>query len=170
MDHMEFGRRKAVEAELHAATIAALRDVLDGKPTARVVPQSLVWDASSHFLMYPCMLGIRTLNVETHDTVRMTGKVESTERFCSLALYQGVPTISSQMSRALGVAGAVPIMGAVQGDATRVDPTLFATSWKRQRFFCFSNREPADVRPSDYATYVPMAFATREHEQTCVCE
>lgn len=52
---------------------------------------SVLFDESGHFLIYPTLLGIKVVNLETNAISRLLGKVENTERFLGLALYQGVP-------------------------------------------------------------------------------
>jgi carbohydrate-binding DOMON domain-containing protein len=52
---------------------------------------SVVFDESGSFLLYPTMLGVKAVNLATNAVPRLLGKVENTERFLQLALYQGVP-------------------------------------------------------------------------------
>ncbi|KAK4527437.1 hypothetical protein GAYE_SCF39G5359 [Galdieria yellowstonensis] len=117
----DFGRRMAREKELGKA-IAERQENLS-------LP-NVVFDSSGHFILYATLLGIKIVNVETNKLVRMIGLPENTERFLMLALYQGVPQ--------------VPI-GSIQRINSTPDPTVFATSLDRQRFFLFTNREPSDA-------------------------
>ncbi|GJQ11267.1 hypothetical protein GpartN1_g3058.t1 [Galdieria partita] len=117
----DFGRRMAREKELNKA-IAERQEQLS-------LP-NVVFDESNHFILYSTLLGIKIVNVETNKLVRMIGLPENTERFLMLALYQGVPQ--------------VPV-GSVQRINETPDPTIFATSLDRQRFFLFTNREPSDA-------------------------
>ncbi|GJD09502.1 Peptidyl-prolyl cis-trans isomerase CYP71 [Galdieria sulphuraria] len=117
----DFGRRMAREKELSKA-IAERQEQLS-------LP-NVVFDESNHFILYSTLLGIKIVNVDTNKLVRIIGLPENTERFLMLALYQGVPQ--------------VPI-GSVQRINETPDPTIFATSLDRQRFFLFTNREPSDI-------------------------
>ena len=93
------------------------------------------------------------------------GKVENTERFLSLALYQGVPRISSQyaLQRDTAAGRSGPIMSQQQqqasggqgggasssGPASLADPTIIVTAFRRNRFFMFTRREPAEMLEVD---------------------
>lgn len=51
-----------------------------------------VFDESGTLLLYPSLLGIKVVNLETNQVCRILGKVENTQRFLRIALYQGVAT------------------------------------------------------------------------------
>ncbi len=51
----------------------------------------MVFDESGNFLLYPTLLGVKVVNLVTNGISRVLGKVENSERFLGLALYQGVP-------------------------------------------------------------------------------
>ena len=68
--------------------------------------------------------------------MRVLGKIENTERFVGVALYQGEP-----LSNPRGSAGSG---GAVSSQEKLYDPTFVATAFKKHRFYIFSKREPAD--------------------------
>jgi hypothetical protein len=59
---------------------------------------SVVFDETGQLLVYPTLLGIKVVNLTSNGVARLLGKVENTERFLRLALYQGVP-------KKVGVAG-----------------------------------------------------------------
>jgi peptidylprolyl isomerase domain and WD repeat-containing protein 1 len=71
------GRRQAVERELEKDKEAPM-------PNA-------IFDESGNFLLYPTLLGIKMVNVVSNALVKILGKVENTERFLRVALFQGVP-------------------------------------------------------------------------------
>ena len=77
LEAIDFGRRLAAERE-RVADPGALAS-------------NAVFDDSGHFLLVPTLLGIKVINLETNRVVRVLGKVESTERFVRVALFQGVP-------------------------------------------------------------------------------
>ena len=74
------------------------------------------------------------VNLVTNRVCRILGKVENTERFLGLALYQGIP----------GTGGRTKRMGAGISPAES-DPMLVACAYKRQRLYLFSRREPPDT-------------------------
>ena len=73
------GRRQAVERELEKDKEAPM-------PNA-------IFDESGNFVLYPTLLGIKMVNVVSNALVKILGKVENTERFMRVALFQGVPKI-----------------------------------------------------------------------------
>lgn len=62
--------------------------------------------------------------------VRILGKVENTERYWRLALFQGAPA-----KRKTKLLSAGP-----ESKAPAADPLLVALAYKRQRFYVFSRR------------------------------
>ena len=73
----------------------------------------------------------------SNKVARIIGKVENTERFLRIALFQG-----SLMKRAGAIAR---LPGGSDGKTTEADPTIVATAFQRQRFYLFSKREPEDA-------------------------
>ncbi len=49
---------------------------------------NVVFDNTGHFIIYPGLVGVKIVNVETNRVCRVLGKVESGERFTALSLYQ----------------------------------------------------------------------------------
>ena len=74
------------------------------------------------------------MNLITNRVCRILGKVENTERFLGLTLYQGIPGTGGRTKR-LG-AGISP---------SESDPMLVACAYTRQRLYMFSRREPPDT-------------------------
>ncbi len=75
----------------------------------------------------------QVVNLVSNRVARILGKVENTERFLRIALYQGIPGAAAKAKRA--GAGRAPV----------ADPTLVATAAGRPRLFLFSRREPDDA-------------------------
>ncbi|KXZ54623.1 hypothetical protein GPECTOR_4g688 [Gonium pectorale] len=130
LEDIDFGRRMAVERELAAAP-----EETHGTPNA-------VFDESGNFLLYGTLLGVKVVNLVTNKVVRILGKVENTERYLTLALYQGAPRGKASKLRGLPTAEQVDKM---LGGA---DPTLFACAFRKQRFYLFTQREPTE--PEDH--------------------
>ncbi|SAM00030.1 hypothetical protein [Absidia glauca] len=122
LDDMEFGRRLAVDKEL--------------EKTAQSQHVNAVFDDSGHFVMYATLLGIKVVNITTNKVVRLIGKSE-THRFLNLALYQGAPRKKGIYTLAMAASD-----NAVIKEREALDPTLFCTAFKRNRFFMFSRRDP----------------------------
>ncbi|RIA92413.1 peptidyl-prolyl cis-trans isomerase cyp15 [Glomus cerebriforme] len=122
LDDMEFGRRLAVEREL--------------EKTSQASTMNAVFDESSNFIIYPTMLGIKIVNLKTNKVVRLIGKTEP-HRFLNLSMYQGAPKRKALITMELA-ASDNPLMK----ESELMDPTLFCTAYKRNRFFMFTRREP----------------------------
>eukprot|EP01094_Clydonella_sp_ATCC50884_P027649 TRINITY_DN8036_c0_g1_i1.p1 TRINITY_DN8036_c0_g1~~TRINITY_DN8036_c0_g1_i1.p1 ORF type:complete len:677 (-),score=194.06 TRINITY_DN8036_c0_g1_i1:304-2169(-) len=91
---------------------------------------SAVFDDSSNFLLFPCMLGIKVVNLYSNKLVKVLGLVENTERFCNLSLYQGKTTLNTAT-------------GEISLNAEE-DPTLICTAYRKARFYLFTRRDPDD--------------------------
>jgi peptidylprolyl isomerase domain and WD repeat-containing protein 1 len=117
LDPIDFGRRVAVEKALDVAK--------DKAP-----PSNVIFDDSGNFVLYPTMAGIKVVNLVTNQLVRLIGKVEATERFLAIALYQGRTQGSVET-------------GDMRADAEE-DPTLVCAAFKKNRFYLFSRREPEE--------------------------
>lgn len=126
LDAFDFGRRLAVEKELR------------GLEPELMPPSNAVFDASGTLLIYPSLLGVKVVALASNRLLRVLGKVESSERFVSIALHQDR---RDGRARALtGGASAAPVAAAAGGG----DPTLFAGAFKRGRFFLLTRREPEE--------------------------
>lgn len=127
LDSIDFGRRVAAEKEI--------RD----DPELNI---SMCFDSSGYFLFFPTLFGIKVLNLKTNRVVKIIGKVESTERFCGLALYE--PTKSKPKK--------INVDSSIKTNPS--DPTLFCTAYHKQRFYLFTQREPdADESKQDRDVY-----------------
>ena len=124
LEAFDFGRRMAVEREYRAALPAA-------------PPSNVLFDASGRFLIYPSVVGIKVIAVGSSRLARLLGKVENTERFAALALFQGQAKVSSAM------------VGSGQKITEEADPTIFCAAFKKSRFFLFTRREPDDPDGDD---------------------
>lgn len=123
LDRFDFGRRVAVEKEM--------------RKSPSIMYQQAIFDESSNFLVYTSMVGVKVVNIHTNKLVRILGKVEQTERFLGLALFQGKP-----MKKKVEAGVAV-----VEGDNAgqeMADPIIICTAYKKNRFFLFSGREPPE--------------------------
>ena len=68
---------------------------------------------------------------------RLLGKVENTERFTTLALFQGRAKVGANM-----IGSGLKI---VEED----DPIIFCAAFKKSRFYLFSRREPEEPEGDD---------------------
>lgn len=119
LDPIDYGRRVAIEKELAGDPEAP-------KPNA-------IFDDSGHFLLYSTLLGIKVVNLVTNRVVKIIGKVENSERFLQIALYQGIPRKSKRLPAGPDAKHIKP------------DPTLICCAFQKQRLFFFTQREPAET-------------------------
>jgi len=158
MDAAEYGKRKALTADLRAALAGSFAswELLQPQPVGTppraaeywsnrdvpvvTAPSNAVFDETGNFVLYPSMLGVKVVNLASNSVEIVLGRHEATERFCGIALYQGIPHVTSQHLRLKS--------GTVAGGSAALkdtpDPTLFACGLGRPRFFVLSRREPDD--------------------------
>lgn len=120
LEPIDFGRRVAIER-------GYLHDESAPFPNA-------VFDESGNFLLYPTLFGIKVVNLVSNRVVRLIGKVENTERFVRIALFQS----TTRVAKLLKLAGP-------DAKAPEQDPTIVAGAFKKPRIYLFSRREPDDT-------------------------
>jgi peptidylprolyl isomerase domain and WD repeat-containing protein 1 len=120
LEDIDFGRRLAIERELT-------------KSLEKHAWPNAIFDESGNFLIYASHLGIKVVNLVTNQCPRIIGKVENTERFTRLALFQGVP---QKDKRARGSGKDVKV--------AEKDPTIVACAFNKVRMYIFSSHEPEE--------------------------
>lgn len=120
IDHLEFGVRSAIEAELQ------------NLPEYYCM-QNMVFDETCRFLIYSSMIGICVLDVHVGKRVLIVGKCEAGKRFLNLALLQ--------IHRGVA-AGPLVSHGSHHQVTSNVDSVIIASSFKSNRIYVFSKRLP----------------------------
>ena len=142
MSTAESLRRKATERDL-------------GESKEALSTASLCFDDSGNFLIFSTICGIKMVNLVTNKIVRIIGASEN-ERFLFLALYQGIPKVDNQWLLSKGGAEAIQSIDELGQQTVKADNTIYATSFKSHRFFCFSDRKPAEISSSrDHMNELP---------------
>jgi len=118
---MDFGRRMAIEKELDKSEFLKFT--------------KMTFDETSNFLLYPTIFGVKVVNLVTNTLTRFLGKPENMRILC-LSLFQGrvkkpISTTSVELEAADN-----PTL-----DNVGSDPTLFCTSYKKNRFYMFTRRD-----------------------------
>merc|ERR1719401_2507888 len=114
LDRFDFGRRIAVEKEM--------------RKSPALMYQTAAFDESSNFIVYPSLVGVKVVNIHTNKLIRILGKVEQTERFLGLTLFQGKPM------KKQAEAGQAVVEG--ENDSKELaDPIAICTAYKKPRFF-----------------------------------
>lgn len=121
---IEFNKRKALEEELEKSSSFAL--------------QTITFDKSGSFILYPTALGVKVVFWSKNKLAKIYGKNENI-RPISITLYQGTPNKSSDT-----------ILDAKTGenphlDQLKMDPNLFCSSFKKNRFYIFSRHDPEEA-------------------------
>ncbi|WFD06538.1 peptidylprolyl isomerase [Malassezia vespertilionis] len=142
LDDMEFGRRLAVERDLDATASDGLENATAN--ASGMALSNAVFDESGNFILYATMLGIKVVNLKSNKVTRLLGKDEAV-RFLHLGVYQGVPDKKIATSIALAASNN-PLKGKAE-----LDPTLFCSASKRNRFFMFTRNEPENDPSSKLA-------------------
>lgn len=117
-----------------------------------IVNQSMEFDENEEILIYSSLVGIKYYNIEKKEVVKVIGKNEH-ERFLKLAVFQGKP-----MRNPSGTATS-------EGERRKTDPTIYATAFKKHRFYIFSKREPEQDAEGFMNRDVINEAATREEHE-----
>ncbi|CAH7683899.1 hypothetical protein BY996DRAFT_4577369 [Phakopsora pachyrhizi] len=127
LDDMEFGRRLAVERDLGKTVEGGQSPGACG---------SAIFDPSGNFLLYPTLLGIKVVNIHLNKMARLLGKEEN-HRFLQLALLSNYRRKEGLTTLAMAISDN-PLLA----EKAQLDPSLFCTAYKRQRFYIFNQTEP----------------------------
>ncbi|RKP19094.1 peptidyl-prolyl cis-trans isomerase cyp15 [Rozella allomycis CSF55] len=125
MEDIEFGKRVANEREL--------------EKTTQFYTINAIFDESNSYILYPSLFGIKVVNIASNKLSRIIGKADSSLRFLNISLYQGAPKQQGQLTMAMLASDNPNIV-----ETQVTDPTIFATSFKTNRFYLFSRRTPLD--------------------------
>ncbi|CAK9065603.1 unnamed protein product [Durusdinium trenchii] len=143
-----------------------------------VMYQQAVFDESGNFLIFTSLAALSIIEQDstspsaekadvTHgslkrnhdallaDSSRQRGKVEQTERFLGIALYQG-----KAVRKKAGLGESV-----IEGENDQkesADPIAIVTAYKKNRFYLFSTREPPETRSERHAKYGKYLGEVRE--------
>ncbi|XP_061398370.1 peptidylprolyl isomerase domain and WD repeat-containing protein 1-like [Musca vetustissima] len=129
LPNMEFGRRMAAERDLEKSDFN--------------MSNNIIFDVTGHFLLYPTLIGIKVINIETNRCVNILGKTDNI-RPLHIALFQGK---GKKTKAAITLEQEASENPALQ--STTNDPTLFCTAYKKQRFYLYSRRLPSDLQDVD---------------------
>ena len=128
LDKLDFGKRMATEREMERSCSTA-------------PPCNVTFDESGNFILFASMFGVKVLNLTSNSVEVILGRLETTERFLSIALFQGKIEATQQLLQQLGKD--------VMEQAKSPDPTIFAIAWRRPRFFLLTRHEPEDASKED---------------------
>lgn len=129
------------------------------------VCSNAVFDSSGSFIIFATLFGIKIVNLVTgrlqvtHSLIAsrrtaepyafsqtILGKRENSERFLHLALYQ-VKFSRTRTAPTHSLINTLPFQGRPKAagsyDEPTIDPAIFCTAFRRNRFYIFSRREPA---------------------------
>ncbi|RWS16230.1 peptidylprolyl isomerase domain and WD repeat-containing protein 1-like protein [Dinothrombium tinctorium] len=129
LSNMEFGRRLATEKELEKSDAFAL--------------QTINFDKSGYFLIYPTMFGIKIVNWYTNKCIRVLGKLENF-RPLNIAVYQEITNKPKASVTVEMQAADNPAL-----EKSLQDPSFFCTGYKKNRFYIFSKRNPEELTNED---------------------
>lgn len=115
MDNMNFARKLAIERELDKNSMTA--------------HENSVFDQSGAFILFPTMLGVKIYNWKTNRFIRSIGKDETNFRPLCISLFQGL--VFEKTIRKYTIDSI---------ESGHSDPTLYCSAFKKNRFYCFSQR------------------------------
>ena len=123
---MEFGKKVSVEKEISR--------------TGLYKNNNIIFDESDNFILYSSLLGIKVVNIVTKSVSRLLGQRENL-RTVNLGLFQGRPKSTACTAHTAEIeASDNPSL-----TETGTDPTLITTSYKKNRFYLFTNRSSKDT-------------------------
>ena len=96
---------------------------------------SLSFDETGEILCFATSVGLKLHNVKTDQLKRIIGQGES-QRFIQVALFQG------KAQRSAGNTGSLSVHNKTSS-VTKVDPIIFCSAFKENRFYLFTRREPS---------------------------
>ncbi|CBZ50494.1 putative cyclophilin [Neospora caninum Liverpool] len=121
VDALDFEHRLAAEKEL-------------SKSRAREW-QTMGFDESSNFLVYPCMLGIKVVNIKDNKLCRLIGKPEHSLRFLAIGVYQAKAQKRKPTTTVILGKNA---KGQDAKDENRMDSVIVASAFKKNRVYFFT--------------------------------
>ncbi|EGR34052.1 peptidylprolyl isomerase domain and WD repeat 1 [Ichthyophthirius multifiliis] len=145
LDKFEYSRRMAIERDLDK--------FLESK-TMENYGVSIQFDENDQILVYPSILGIKYYSIVQNQILFVQGKNESSERFLKFVLYQG-----RLMKNSNNTGGSQKMQS---------DPLLIASSFKKNRFYLFSTREPEDQSDKQIQRDIFNEKPSKEEQQIVV--
>ncbi|KAG9509137.1 Peptidylprolyl isomerase domain and WD repeat-containing protein 1, partial [Fragariocoptes setiger] len=129
ISNLDFARRMTIEREIAKAD--------------QLKFQNVIFDQHVEHILYPSMLGVKVINLRSNEIRAFLGKAESL-RPLKIALFQFT---GSQGSYKTSLSLEQRASENTTLDLNSEDPALFCTAFKRNRFYCFSNRSPEESNP-----------------------
>merc|ERR1719242_2316528 len=127
---MEFGKKVSIEKEISRTGVYKYNNI--------------IFDESDNFILYSSLLGIKVVNIVTKSVSRLLAQRENL-RTVNIGLFQGRPKSTSCTAHTVEIeASDNPSLA-----DTGTDPTLFTTSYKKNRFYLFTNRSSKDTSTVD---------------------
>lgn len=122
LDRIDFDRRISVEKEMD-------------KSMDYICQMMVEFDETDKIIIIPSFYGIKFVDLASGKLLRLIGKHESTERFLKISLFQG--KAMKNTSNTTSISGTT-------ANRKETDPTLYCTSFKKNKFYIFSKREPEE--------------------------
>ncbi|KAK6589869.1 cyclin cyclophilin like peptidyl-prolyl cis-trans isomerase fused to WD40 repeats at the N-terminus [Cryptosporidium xiaoi] len=122
IDHIEFGVRSKVENDI--------------KNTKEISYQTLCFDETCKYLIYPCILGICVFDILKNERVAIIGKLECGKRFLSIGLLQ----IHCPIDKTHQVLNKSQITGSER--SKHINPAIICSSLDSNRIYVFSKHLP----------------------------
>ncbi|KAI5302699.1 hypothetical protein KEM56_000442 [Ascosphaera pollenicola] len=139
-DEVEFGRRMAIERGLENPSSASKINV--------------IFDESSHFVLYGSLHGIKCINTYTNRVVRVFGQ-EEPFRALNLCMYQGQPQKKGLVTISMA-ASSNPLLE----EAEQRDPMLVSTGYAKVRFYMFTKETEISKQMRDVQNERPRQADT----------
>jgi peptidylprolyl isomerase domain and WD repeat-containing protein 1 len=127
LDDLEFGRRLAIERDLQRSPY--FNDL------------KAIFDQSSQFIIFPSLIGIKVMNLESNRLVRLLSREDSL-RPLQIALYQGIP-VKKRKNTSISTLDMVSSSNpTLSNESDFYDPTVIFTAYRKSRVYLVTRREP----------------------------
>ena len=142
LEQLDFDKRMSVESEIEKfwdLSNKVPEEINAQNCTYAAFMPTIAFDESDTYLCYGSPIGLKVLNTRTNTLSRLLGKLESTERFLQLALYQGKPVKQQASSATVNVHSKSSVA------ESKLDPTFICSAFKKSRFYLFTQRRPTEM-------------------------
>jgi peptidylprolyl isomerase domain and WD repeat-containing protein 1 len=159
LDALEFGRRAAVEREIHSSAVMAQnltmspeQGEVNVKASSSNQRMTIQFDPSGAYLLVPTLLGIKIVDWRRRRTCAILGEADASQlRFLSACLCPGDAKVNRQMelARMSADGGANASTDDKSGSEPQKpinDCLVIALAYQKQRLYIFSHVDPVVVQ------------------------
>jgi len=149
---MDFNRKVSNEKDLDKKEEPlTIRTSAGGTASHQLPPPisgtNVVFDKTGHFILYPTMIGIKTVNLYSNTSCGVPIGNSENLRFLNIALSQGSDDLTQPSSGASSMPSSIEQHVSENPGLKKAhaDPILFCTAHKKNRFYLFTRSMPRET-------------------------